>query len=115
MKKAFSLILLLATTTLALGQGKLRFDNDSSRLIYITSDVTWLAWPDVGKSVGGFPLAGSSAYTGAGSTIAALAGSPSFTVDLFGGATAGSLTWRGTTNRTEEHTAELQSPPNLVC
>src|ERR1035437_3159761 len=114
MNKAFSLILLLVTTTLALGQGKLRFDNDSSRLIYITSDVTWLAWPDVGKSVGGFPLAGSSAYTGAGSTIAALAGSPSFTVDLFGGATAGSLTWRATTTIADVNFAGFVNPVNVT-
>src|ERR1035437_739818 len=114
MNKAFSLILLLVTTTLALGQGKLRFDNDSSRLIYITSDVTWLAWPDVGKSVGGFPLAGSSAYTGAGSTIAALAGSPSFVAALYGGATAGSLTLRATTTIADVNFAGFVNPVNVT-
>lgn len=114
MKKAFSLILLLVTTTLALGQGKLRFDNDSSRLIYITSDFAWLAWPDLGKTVAGFQLAGSSAYTGAGSTIAALAGSPSFTVGLFGGATAGSLTLRATTTIADVNFAGLVNPVNVI-
>ena len=91
MKKSFSLLLLLTTTTMAFPQGKLAFINNSDNLIYFTTDTTRLTPADVGKTVGGFPLAGSSLYTGAGGTIAALVGAPSFTVALFAGATANSL------------------------
>jgi hypothetical protein len=114
MKKAFSLILLLAMTSPAFAQGKLGFFNDPTRLIYFTPDNWALAWPDADKIVGGFPLAGSSAYTGPGSTIAALAGFPSFTVGLFGGATAGSLTLRATTTMADVNFAGEVNPVNVT-
>jgi hypothetical protein len=91
MKNALSLILLLATTTPAFAQGKLAFVNNSDQLIYMTTDKTTMVPADANRVVGGLPLAGSSLYTGAGGTIAALAGAPSFTVALFAGATANSL------------------------
>ena len=91
MKNALSLILLLATTTPAFAQGKLAFVNNSDQLIYMTTDKSSMVLADANRVVGGFPLAGSSLYTGAGGTIAALAGAPSFTVALFAGATANSL------------------------
>jgi hypothetical protein len=114
MKKALSLILLLAMTTPAFAQGKLQFSNGDARLICFTTDTWMLAWPDAGRTVGGFPLAGSSAYTGAGSTIAALAGSPSFTVGLFGGATAGSLTLQAITTIGDVNIAGEVNPVNVT-
>lgn len=80
----------------AFGQGKLALINNINQLIYMTTDTSLMAAADVGKSVGGFSLAGSSLYTGAGSTIASLAGAPSFTVGLFGGAAANALTLQAT-------------------
>ena len=74
-------------------QGKLQFANNIDNLIYFTTDTTQLAAADVGKTVGGFALAGSSAYTGAGSTIAALAGTPTLVAGLWAGAAAGSLSF----------------------
>jgi hypothetical protein len=94
---------LLLTMTAALvcvgafGQGKLAFQLYTTGLIYFTTDTTQLLPADASKQVGGFALAGSGAYTGAGSTIASLAGSPSFVVALYGGATAGSLSLQTTT------------------
>jgi hypothetical protein len=97
MKNFLSLILLLTTATLAFAQGKLQFFNDATRLIYFTSNTAELSPADASKTVAGFPLAGSGAYTGAGSTITALAGSPSFIVALYGGTSASSLSLQTTT------------------
>ena len=82
----------------AFGQGKLAFQVDTTQLIYMTT-------ADVGKTVAGFPLAGSSLYTGAGSTLSSLAGAPSFTAALFGGATAGSMTLQATTTLADANMA----------
>jgi hypothetical protein len=81
----------------AFGQGKLEFINNTDNLIYFTTTTYMLATADVGKTVGGFPLAGSSAYTGAGSTIDALAGTPTFIAGLWAGYSAGSMTLKTTT------------------
>jgi hypothetical protein len=94
--------LLIGATTMLVcvgvfAQGKLQFINNIDNLIYFTTDSTKLAAADVGKTVGGFSLAGSSAYTGAGSTIAALAGSPTLVAGLWGGLAAGSMTLQTTT------------------
>jgi hypothetical protein len=88
-------LLITMTATLvcvgAFGQGKLAFVNGPDQLIYMIPDASWMNPADVGKTVNGFPLAGSSLYTGTGGTIASLAGAPSFSVALFAGATANSL------------------------
>jgi hypothetical protein len=91
-------LLVILTATLvcvgAFGQGKLAFQVDTTQLIYMTTENTLLKHLnplDAGKTAAGFPLAGSSLYTGAGSTVASLAGTPSFTAALYAGATAGSL------------------------
>jgi hypothetical protein len=89
MKNLLSLSLVLTTATMAFAQGKLCFCNNIDNLLYLSPD--HLGPADWNKVVGGFPLAGSSLYTGAGSTVASLAGAPSFTVALFAGATANSL------------------------
>lgn len=89
------LIVSLTATLVCLGafaQGKLQFVNNINQLIYMTTDTAKMAPGDVGKTIAGFNLAGSSLYTGAGGTIASLAGGPSFTAALFGGATADALT-----------------------
>jgi hypothetical protein len=90
--------LLIGATTMLVcvgvfAQGKLQFANNIDNLIYFTTDTTKLAAADVGKTVGGFSLAGSSAYTGVGSTIAALAGSPTLIAGLWAGTSAGSLSF----------------------
>jgi hypothetical protein len=90
---------LLITMTAALlyvgafAQGKLQFMNNTDNLIYFTTDTRIFAPGDVGKTVGGFPLAGSSAYTGPGSTIAALADSPTLIAGLWAGTSPGSLSF----------------------
>jgi len=81
----------------AFAQGKLQFFNNIDNLIYFTTDTTKLVAADASKSVAGFALAGSSAYTGAGGTIAALAGSPTLVAALYGGAVGGSLSLQTTT------------------
>jgi hypothetical protein len=90
-------LLITITATLvgvaAFAQGKLEFINNTDNLIYFTTSTRYLHPEDVGKTVGGFPLAGSSAYTGTGSTIAALAGSPTFLAVLWAGPSAGSLSF----------------------
>lgn len=91
MKKLFIALTATLVCVGAFGQGKLAFQLPSSGLIYFTTDSAQLLAADRSTSVGGFTLAGSSAYTGNGGTIAALAGTPSFTVGLFAGATASSL------------------------
>ncbi len=94
---------LLVTLTAALvsvgafGQGKLAFQLNTTGIIYFTTDTTKLAAADAGKTVSGFALAGSGAYTGTGSTVASLAGSPSLVVALFGGTAADNMTLQTTT------------------
>jgi hypothetical protein len=97
MKNSLSLILLLATTTLAFAQGKLSFQVNSDNLIYFAPDTTLLAPGDGSKSFGGFPLAGSGAYTGPGSTIAALSGAPALIAGLWAGTSPSSLILQTTT------------------
>src|SRR5664279_905323 len=81
---------LLITTTATLlcvgvfGQGKLAFINDTTRLIYFTTDKSRLVPADANKIVfGGFPFLGCGLYTGSGSTIAALEGSPTIIAALY--------------------------------
>jgi hypothetical protein len=86
----------------AFGQGKLQFMNNTDNLIYFATGVPGsygfaMLPADAGKTVGGFPLAGSSAYAGPGSTIAALAGSPTFIAGLWAGTSLGSLILQTTT------------------
>lgn len=100
MKKLLVTLTAAVVAVGAFGQGKLAFQVDTTQLIYMTTQNTatiGLNPLDVGKTVAGFPLAGSSLYSGAGSTVASLAGAPSFTVALFGGTAAGSLTLQATT------------------
>jgi hypothetical protein len=94
---------LLITTTATLlcvgvfGQGKLACINDTTRLIYFIADTNRLVAADANKSVGGFPLAGSGLYTGSGSTIAALEGSPTIIAALYGGTSSSTLSLLTTT------------------
>ena len=101
MKNLLSLILLLATTTLAFAQGKLCFCNNSDNLIYFTPYTTCLAPGDATKTANGtgtvFPIAGSGLYTGPGSTIAALSGSPTLIAGLWAGTSPSSLILQTTT------------------
>jgi uncharacterized protein (TIGR03382 family) len=90
MNKLLSLILLLTTTTVAFGQGKLAFANNSDNLIYFTTERGYLAPGDAW-------VAGCGLYTGAGGTIAALAGSPTLIAGLYAGTSAGSLSLAATT------------------
>ena len=98
-------LLITLTATLlcagAFGQGKLAFEIDSEHLIYFTTDRWELALSDAAATANGtgtaFPIAGSGLSTGAGSTIAALAGSPSFTAGLFAGSSPNSLALQATT------------------
>ena len=82
-------------------QGKLAFDINTDNLIYFSTDLTKLNTADRTTTANGtgtpFLIAGSGAYTGAGGTIAALAGSPTLVAGLFAGASAGSLTLQTTT------------------
>jgi hypothetical protein len=92
MKNLLITIMATLVCVAAFGQGKLQFMNNTDNLIYITTNTNFLPG-DGGRTVGGFPLAGSSAYTGAGSTIAALPGSPTLVAGLWAGASAGSLSF----------------------
>ena len=91
-------LLLTLTATLlcagAFGQGKLMFGIDYEHLIFFTTDV-WAMGGDWGKTADGtgisFPIAGSGLYTGPGSTIAALTGSPTIIASLFAGTSSNSL------------------------
>ena len=97
-------ILLVAAATLvslgAFAQGKLQFSVNSDNLIYLTTatsgflpgDATKTA--DWGMGAGPVALPGSSLYTGAGSTAAALGGT--WVVSLFGGTSAGSMSLQTT-------------------
>jgi hypothetical protein len=84
MKNLLSVMLVLTTTPLVFGQGKLCFCNNIDNLIYFGAGA-------------GFPLAGRTAYTGPGSTIAALPGSPAFVVGLWAGPAPSSMTLQATT------------------
>jgi hypothetical protein len=97
MKNLLITIMATLVCVAAFGQGKLQFMNNTDNLIYFTTNTNFLLPGDVGRAVGGFPLAGSSAYTGAGSTIAALAGSPTLIAGLWAGYSAGSMTLQTTT------------------
>jgi len=99
-------LIITATVTLvcvgAFAQGKLQFYNNIDNLIYFNPTTAAPGTPgtlaaDAGTVVGGFAIAGSSAYTGDGSTIAALAGTPTLIAGLYGGTSAGSLTLQTTT------------------
>jgi hypothetical protein len=111
-------LLVILTATLvsvgAFGQGKLGFQVDTTQLIYMTTNTARMAAADVGKSVGGVTLAGSSLYSGAGSTIASLAGAPSFTVGLWGGATAANMTLQATTSLAAASLAGQLNPVNVT-
>ncbi len=87
---------------------------DSTQLIYMTTDVSKMAAGDAGKTVAGFSLAGSSLYTGTGSTVASLAGSPVFTVGLFGGSASDALTLQATTTLADANLAGQLSPVNVT-
>lgn len=95
-------LLLIAAATLVcvsvMAQGKLAFQVNTTQLIYMTTDTGQMNPADAGKTVGGFALAGSSLYTGAGGTIASLDGAPTLIAGLWGGADAGSLTLQTTTS-----------------
>ena len=114
-------LLVILTATLvcvgAFGQGKLAFQVDTTQLIYMTTENTALkslAPGDLGKTVAGFPLAGSSLYSGAGSTIASLAGAPSFTAALYAGTSAGSLSQVATTTLADSSLAGQLNPLNVT-
>jgi hypothetical protein len=87
----------------AFAQGKLAFAVNSDNLIYFTTGdalMQLLPGDKVATASGTgsvFPIAGSGLYTGAGSSIAALAGSPSFIAGLYAGTSAGSLSLATTT------------------
>ena len=98
----------------AFGQGKLQFANDTSHLIYFSPDTGKLAPADATKWVNGYPLAGSGAYTGSGSTIAALAGSPGFVAALYGGASPCALVLLTTTTIDDINNEGAVVPVNLV-
>lgn len=91
MKKLFIAVAATMICVGAFAQGKLSFAINTDNLIYFSTDKAQLAAADANTQVAGFSLAGSGAYTGAGGTIAALAGSPSFDVTLLAGTSAGSL------------------------
>ena len=94
-------LLITATVTLvcvgAFAQGKLQFINNLDNLIYFTTDTSKLVGSDASAVVNGYALAGSTVYTGAGSTIAALQGAPTLIAGLYGGSAPGSLTLQTTT------------------
>jgi len=78
-------------------QGKLSFINNTDNLIYFTTNTKDLVAADASKTVAGFALAGSGLYTGAGSTIAALSGSPTIIAGLWAGTSSSSLSLQTTT------------------
>jgi hypothetical protein len=97
MKNSLTFIVLFTSATMGFAQGKLAFVNSGDQPVYFSSDKTMLRGDDAYKTVGGFALAGSSLYTGAGGTIASLAGSPSIIASLWAGTSASSMTRRTTT------------------
>ena len=114
MKKGLLTLTTILISVGAFAQGKLLFQVDSTQLIYMTTHSGRMNPYDVGKTVAGFPLAGSSLYTGAGSTVASLAGAPSFTAALFAGATAGSLSEVVTTTLADVNLAGQLNPVNVT-
>ena len=115
MKNLLSLSLVLTTTTLAFAQGKLRFCNGNDNLIYLSPSIACSYAPgDAGKTVGGFPLTGSSLYTGAGGTMASLAGPPTLIAGLWGGTSPSSMTLRATTTIGDVNFAGLVVPVNVI-
>jgi hypothetical protein len=108
MKKLF--ITLTATLLCfgAFGQGKLAFDNSNdygsgvwTHLIYFATDTAKLLPADRTATANGtgtaFPIPGSGLYTGPGSTIAALSGSPTIIAALYIGTSSSSLSLQTTT------------------
>jgi hypothetical protein len=81
----------------AFAQGKLQFINNIDNLIYFSTDTSKLNGTDASAVVNGYALAGSTAYTGAGGTIAALQGSPTLIAGLYAGSAPGSLSLQTTT------------------
>jgi hypothetical protein len=92
----------------AFGQGKLAFDNSNdygsgvwTHLIYFATDTAKLLQADRTATANGtgstYPIAGSGLYTGPGSTIAALSGSPTIIAALYAGTSASSLSLQTTT------------------
>ncbi len=111
-------LLITLTATLvcagAFGQGKLAFMNNTDQLIYFSTDVLMFNPADIGKTVGGFALAGSSVYSGAGGTMAALAGAPTLIAGLWAGATAGTLTLVAITTFGDVNFGGLLNPVNVT-
>jgi len=117
-------LLLIAAATLvcvgAFAQGKLSFDLNSDNLIYLTTDVNGFKPGDATKTADGFgggPIAlpGSSLYTGAGSTAAALGGT--WVVSLMGGAAANSMSLQTTAELADASSSNfggLAGPQNLT-
>jgi len=118
-------LLLVAAATLvsvgAFAQGKLLFSVNSDNLIYLTTatsgflpgDATKTA--DWGMGAGPVALPGSSLYTGAGSTAAALGGT--WVVSLFGGAAANSLSLQTTVSLADVGSANfggVDSPQSVT-
>jgi hypothetical protein len=117
MKKLLATLTVATVAVGAFGQGKLSFENNINQLIYFTTDTTKLMAADAGKTVNGFALAGStlsstSVSAGAGS-IASLAGSPSFTIALFAGTSAGSLSQVATTTMGDSNSGGLINALNV--
>jgi MYXO-CTERM domain-containing protein len=101
MKKLIVTMMATLACAGAFAQGSINFTLDSNHLIYFTSDTSKMLPADAQTVSQGLLIAGQGAYTGlyngtAGS-IAALAGSPTFTAALYGGANAGSMTLQTTT------------------
>jgi hypothetical protein len=82
MKKLFITLAVTLVCVGAFAQGKLSFANDSTRLVYFSTDVTKLNTGDAAKA--------NNAVTAA--LISSLSGAPSWTVALWGGTSANSLT-----------------------
>jgi hypothetical protein len=106
-------LLLTAVATLvcvgAFAQGKLLFDINANNLIYITTDTTKLVAGDATKTAnngyggGAFALPGSSLYSGAGGSAAALGGT--WVVSLMAGTSAGSLSLQTTASLADNSNA----------
>jgi hypothetical protein len=82
-------LLLTAVATMVcfgvFAQGKLAFINGDNQLIFFTTDKTKMVAADANKTVNGAALAGQTLYTGAGGSIASLAGAPSIIAGLWAG------------------------------
>jgi hypothetical protein len=97
MKKLLIAMTVTLVCTGAFAQGKLAFLNDTTQIVYFSSDSSKLAPLDQAKSPDGYALAGSGAYVGTdpgsglNGTIVSLANPGTFVAALYGGATAGSL------------------------